>query len=85
MKHDFLFSIICMSVNMDWMKAYAIINQNGITACVIVNVIRLDECVDIKNCSCKKRLFGKLELSCEISFADKKVKCQENNCLICTI
>ena len=47
MKHDFLFSINCMSVNMDWMKAYGIINQNGITACMIVNVIRLVKLTNI--------------------------------------
>ena len=47
MKHDFLFSINCMSVDMDGMKAYAIINQNGITACVIVNVIRLVKLTNI--------------------------------------
>ena len=46
---------------------------------------KIDEYLDIQNCSCKKRLFGKLELSCETSSADKKVTCEENNCLICTI
>ena len=46
---------------------------------------KIDEYLDIQNCSCKKRLFGKLELSCETSSADKKVTCEENNSLICTI
>ena len=53
--------------------------------CECNKACKIGEYLDIKNCSCKKRLFGKLELSCEISFAHKKVTCQENNCLICTI
>ena len=44
------------------------------------------EYLDIKNWSCKKRLFGKLLLACkdEILFTllnDKKVTCEKNNCL----
>ena len=43
-------------------------NICGILVCVIENVIRqvkIDKYSDIKNCSCVKRLFGKLALSWE--------------------
>ena len=36
--------------------------------------------LDIKNCSCEKRLIGKLAL-----LSDKKVSCAKSNCLIHTI
>ena len=51
---------------------------------------KIDKYLDIKNCLCKKLLIGKLVLECEdeilntteISLDDKKVTCEENNCLI---
>ena len=52
-----------------------------------------DEYLDIKNCSCEKRLFGKLALACEneklitteTSLNNRKVACEKSNCLIHTI
>ena len=46
---------------------------------------KIDEYLDIRNCSCEKRLFGKLALACEdeilntneTSFDDKKVTCEK--------
>ena len=46
-----------------------------------------------KACSCEKRLFSKLVLACEnvildtieTSLVDKKVTCEKNICLSCTI
>ena len=54
---------------------------------------KTDEYLDIKNCPCKKRLFGKLLLACgdeilnttETSLDDKKVTREKNNCLSHTI
>ena len=54
---------------------------------------KIDEYLDIKNCSCEKRLIGKLVLGCEdeilntteTSPDDKKVTCEKSNCLIQTI
>ena len=50
------------------------------------------EYLDIKNCSCKKRLIGKLVLSCECevlnateTILDNKIAIRENNCLMCTM
>ena len=48
--------------------------------CECNKTCKIDEYLDIKNCSCKKRLFGKLELVCddeilnttETSLDDKK-------------
>ena len=31
--------------------------------CKCNKTCKIDECLDIKNCSCEKRLFGKLELA----------------------
>ena len=51
----------------------------------------MDEYLDIKNCSCEKRLFGKLVIACEIlnatktSLVNKKGTPEKNNCLIYTI
>ena len=47
---------------------------------------KIDEYLDNKNCSCKKRLFGKLVWTCEneilniteTSLADKNVTCEKN-------
>ena len=54
---------------------------------------KIDEYLDIKNCSCEKRLTGKLVLECEdeilntteILLNDKKVACAKSNCFIHTI
>ena len=54
---------------------------------------KIDEYLDIKNCSCEKRLFGKLALACEneklitteTSLNDRKVACEKSDCLIHTI
>ena len=51
---------------------------------------KIDEYWDIKNCSCKKCLIGKLVLECkkeilntiETSLDDEKEACEKNNCLI---
>ena len=51
---------------------------------------KIDEYLDIRNCSCEKRLFSKLALACEdeilntneTSFDDKKVTCEKNDYLI---
>ena len=48
--------------------------------CECCKTCKIDEYLDIKNCSCKKRFFGKLELVCddeilnttETSLDDKK-------------
>ena len=53
----------------------------------------IGEYLDIKNCSCKNHLLGKLVLTfedemlhtTEASFIDKKVTCARNNCLNHTI
>ena len=65
----------------------------GILVHVIVNkACKIDEYVDIKNCSCEKRLINKLvsEYKVEIlntteTLLEKKRGCAENNCLIHTI
>ena len=44
---------------------------------------KINEYLDIKICSCEKRLFGKLVLACLLN--DKKVTCEKINCLIQTI
>ena len=49
--------------------------------CTCDKACKIDKYLDVKNCSCKKRLFGKLVLACEdeilnatdISLDDKKV------------
>ena len=54
---------------------------------------KVSEYLDIKNCSCEKRLVGKLVLECEDEilnttetlFNDNKVASAKNNCLIYTI
>ena len=54
---------------------------------------KIDEYLDIKNSSCRKRLIGKLILECddkilnatEDSLDDKKEIYEKNNCLIHTI
>ena len=61
--------------------------------CEYNKACKINEYLDIKNCSRKKRLFGKLVLACEdkmlntteSSFDDKKVTFLKNNCLIYTI
>ena len=53
----------------------------------------MDEYLGIKNCSCEKRLFGKLVIACEdeilnatkTSLVNKKGTPEKNNCLIYTI
>ena len=49
--------------------------------CECNNPCKIDKYLDIKNCSCKKRLFGRLGLTCEdeiytteTSLDDKKLK-----------
>ena len=57
--------------------------------CGCDKAFKIDEYLDIINCSCKKRLFGKLVLACEdeilntteTSLNDKKVTCVKNNYL----
>ena len=44
---------------------------------------KINEYLDIKKYSCKKRLFGKLVLACLLN--DKKVTSEKINCLIQTI
>ena len=61
--------------------------------CECNKACKIGEYLNIKNCPCKKRFFGKLVIACkdeilnttETSFVDKKVACQKNNCLIHTI
>ena len=53
-------------------------------------VCKIDEYLDIKNCTCEKRLTGKLLLECEYEVLntietllyDKKVACAKSNWLI---
>ena len=53
----------------------------------------MDEYLGIKNCSCEKRLFGKLVIACEdeilnatkTSLVNKRGTPEKNNCLIYTI
>ena len=53
---------------------------------------KIDEYLDIKNCSCEKCVFGKLVLVCkdeilkatETSLDNEKVTCEKKNCLIQT-
>ena len=55
------------------------------------NACKIDEYIDIKNCSWKKRLFGKLACetgipnTIETSANDKKVTYETNNCLFYTV
>ena len=61
--------------------------------CECNKACNIDEHLDIKNCSCEKRLIGKLVLECEGELInttqnrlnDKKVECAKSNCLIHTI
>ena len=61
--------------------------------CECNKACKIDEYLNIKNCSCEKRLFGKLVLACEdeklntaeTSFDDKKVTYEKSNCLIHSI
>ena len=54
---------------------------------------KIDKYLDIKNFSCEKRLFDKIVLACEdqilnhtgASLEEKKLTCEESNCLIHTI
>ena len=48
---------------------------------------KIDKCLDIKNISCEKCLFANLVRACEeeIKQLIKKVRCQKNNCLVCSI
>ena len=53
--------------------------------CECNNACKVDEYLDIKNCSCEKRLFGKLVIACkneisnttETPFDNKKVACEK--------
>ena len=61
--------------------------------CECNEACKIDEYLDIKNCSCEKRVIGKLVLACEsetlnviaASLDDKRVTCEESNCIIYTI
>ena len=62
--------------------------------CECIKACKIEECLDNKNCSCKKHLFRKLALAredeilntTEILLDVKKVTCEKNNnCLIHTI
>ena len=61
--------------------------------CNYSKACKLDQYLDTKNCSYKKRLISKLVLACEdevlktieTSLDDKKIRCEKNNCLIHTI
>ena len=61
--------------------------------CECNEACKIDEYSDIKNRSCKKRVIGKLVLACEsetlnaitTSLDDKRVTCEESNCIIYTI
>ena len=61
--------------------------------CECNKTCNLDEYIDIKNGSCKNRLFEKLVLECEDQILntsgtilnDKKVACAKSSCLIYTI
>ena len=54
---------------------------------------KIAEYLNIKNCSCKKRLIGKLVLACEDKILnttkslldDKKITCEKSNYLMHTI
>ena len=54
----------------------------------LIDIIKIE--LDIKNCTCEKRLIGKLVLECEDEILntfvtllyDKKVACAKSNCLI---
>ena len=58
--------------------------------CACNKACKIDKHLDIKNCSCEKRLIGKLVLACEDeilnttedSLDNKKVTCEKNNCII---
>ena len=58
--------------------------------CEYNKAFKIEEYLDIKNCSCKKRLFVQLLLTCEdeishtteTSLDDKKVTCKKNNYLV---
>ena len=61
--------------------------------CKCNKACKIDEYLDIKNCSCESLLIGKLILECEdeilntteILLNDEKVACSKINCLIHTI
>ena len=61
--------------------------------CECHKACKIEEYLDIVNCFCEKRLFGKLVLvfedeilnKTEASLVDKKVICEKNNCLIYNI
>ena len=60
--------------------------------CKCNKTCKIDEYLDIENCSCQKYLFGKLVLgyedeilnTTETLLYDKKVTCEKSNCLIHT-
>ena len=61
--------------------------------CECNKACKIDEYLDIKNCSCEKHLIGKLVLECEDEILnttetllnDKKVAHEKSNCLLHTI
>ena len=61
--------------------------------CEYNKACKIYEYLDIKNCSCKKRLISKLVLACdnkilnttETSLDNKNITCEKNNCFIHTI
>ena len=67
--------------------------NSSICDCKCNKACKIYEYLDIKNCSCEKRLIGKLVLECqdemlnttETSHDDKNVACSRNNCLFHTI
>ena len=67
----------------DWSSG----KDNCMCDCGSNKACKTDEYLDIKNCSCKKCLFGKLALACEdeilniteTSLNDKKVTCEKDN------
>ena len=53
--------------------------------CKCNKTCKIDECLDIKNCSCEKRLFGKLELAWEDEILNKSENSQKKIVFIHTI
>ena len=62
-------------------------------SCEFNKACKFDEHLNTKNCSCIKRLFGKLVFAYEDEIlnatqtllVDKKITCDKNNCLIHTV
>ena len=58
--------------------------------CECNKACKTDKYLDIENCSCRKRQFGKLVIACEDEILnttetlldDKKYTCEKRNCLI---